>query len=96
MGHNERRAIAQAEWRNVTNRDRWQTMADEYNEKMIETKYKDKPKPPVTANAFFFRENHRVLRVSEKMRNRMITCSIPLIKCKIILIVARESGSTRM
>ncbi|GMS95727.1 hypothetical protein PENTCL1PPCAC_17902 [Pristionchus entomophagus] len=62
LGHNERRAIAQAEWRNVTNRDRWQTMADEYNEKMIETKYKDKPKPPVTANAFFFRENHRVLR----------------------------------
>ncbi|GMT24357.1 hypothetical protein PFISCL1PPCAC_15654 [Pristionchus fissidentatus] len=62
MGHNERRAIAQAEWRNVTDRDRWQAQADEYNEKMIETKYKDKPKPPVTANAFFFRENHRVLR----------------------------------
>lgn len=45
-------------------------MADEYNEKMIETKYKDKPKPPVTANAFFFRENHRVLRVSLSFERR--------------------------
>ncbi|GMT24356.1 hypothetical protein PFISCL1PPCAC_15663, partial [Pristionchus fissidentatus] len=62
MGHNDRRAVAQSEWKNVSNRDKWQKMADDYNEKMLSDKYKLRPKPPVTANAFFFKEQHGVLR----------------------------------
>ncbi|GMR48031.1 hypothetical protein PMAYCL1PPCAC_18226, partial [Pristionchus mayeri] len=62
LGHNERRAIAQQEWKNVTDRDKWQKMADEYNEKMLSDKYKLRPKPPVTANAFYFKEQHVLLR----------------------------------